>query len=187
MVSNAITTDCLRDLFIRLLHFRVCERTSLNRTAIWIFTVYDAIAPGGTSGITAVLMFSIVTLSLAGSLICLGCNLGYFCTLQPYGNAALNFQYLFLIALFLRILLLKRRFNVRWGRSISLLLLAPLLFFLVEVVLRIIDHNHGSRTVVSQFWPEIIGIVSAVLWWIALRNGPNITLSAQRGLGASVG
>jgi hypothetical protein len=143
--------------------------------------------PEVRGGITAVLMFGVVIGALTGSLICLGCNLGYFRRLQPYGNAALNFQYLFLVALLVRLLLLKKRFAVQWGRSISLLLFAPLFFFLVEFVLRIIDYNRGARTVIFESWPEITGVVSAVLWWLALRNGANIVVSAQSRSASSFG
>lgn len=123
-------------------------------------------------GITAVLASFVVVFFLARVLLCLGCAACHFSGVERFSNAALRLQELTLIALLIRLLFIKRKFRMHWGRTLSLLVLGPVLAFSAEIVLSVVDFNYGRQTVGSRMAGQIVWLTWIVLWWIALQKSP---------------
>lgn len=121
-------------------------------------------------GVTAVLAACVVVFSLAGALMCLGSAAWHLPRLEPFGNLALRLQTLTLLALYLRLLVIKGKFRLRLGRTMSLLVLGPVPGFLADPVLSYVDFRYGRQTAFSLVTRQAINLLWMVMWWVALRK-----------------
>ena len=153
-------------------------------TVLFLFFLYELLRitlpahPEVRRGITAILASCVVGLSLAGNLMCLGCAAWNLRGLEPFGSMALRLQEFALIALFIRLLFIKGKFKVHWGRTMSLLVLGPVLAFATQPVLDYLNFRYGKTTLVVTIAGEIVSLIWMVLWWVALRTNPEPTSGA---------
>ena len=93
------------------------------------------------------------------------------CVFEQFSGVVSRGGILMLIALLFLLLIIKRVLAVRFGRTVSLIVTSLAILCVGDVTWLIVEYNY-SYSLAFSISEQLIGFVSIVLWFIAVRHSP---------------
>jgi len=155
-------------LFVLAVMYELLTYTSRNRAEIQarIIVIIGAMAVAG-----AVVLAIENTRAIGAPDYCV--------RLASFSNALAKPIELIVVGMFVAMIVLKIGCRLRWGSGISLILLGLVQFFMVDSLVSGAIANDGQKTV-SDIVSQISSFTWLVLWWLAVRQTPNIPAAQPR-------
>ncbi|HEY6971286.1 MAG TPA: hypothetical protein VJA94_18900, partial [Candidatus Angelobacter sp.] len=97
------------------------------------------------------------------------------CVFEQFSGVVSRLGVLILIAALVFLFVLKRIWTRRFAKTVSLILTSLAILLTGELTLLIIEYNYGY-SLATEASAQLIGLVSIVLWLLAVRQSPDAPL-----------